>query len=135
VLGDVFAHHVSATVRLFDACLALSPEQLGTAVHGTYGSILEMARHLVGSDSSYLFSLTGGRTPSIDEDHMDLPELRAAMEGQGAAWSEIMAQDLDPDALVVRRATTGLRPTARSASGSRRRCTTGRIIGATSVPP
>jgi hypothetical protein len=68
------------------ACLGLSPEQLGTAVTGTYGSILETVRHLVGSDSSYLFATTGDRTHLIDENHMDLPELRAAMEGHSAAW-------------------------------------------------
>jgi uncharacterized damage-inducible protein DinB len=54
LLQDAFAHHVWATQPQVDACLALSPQQLGTAVPGTYGSILETARHLVGADSSYL---------------------------------------------------------------------------------
>jgi uncharacterized damage-inducible protein DinB len=100
LLGDAFAHHVWATLRVIDTCLALSPEQLGTAVPGTYGSILETARHLVGSDSWYLFTMTGERTGLIDEDHMGLPELRAAMEGHDAAWSRLQAQDLDPDAVL-----------------------------------
>ncbi len=103
LLEDAFAHHVWSTLRLVDACLALSPEQLRTAVPGTYGSILETIRHLIGADSSYLFAMTGGRTPRIDEDHMDLPELRAAMERNGAAWSSLLAPDLDPDAVVMRR--------------------------------
>jgi uncharacterized damage-inducible protein DinB len=107
VLEDAFGHHVWATLRLIDACLPLNPEQLGTPVPGTYGSILETVRHLVGADSSYLFSVTGGRTPLIDEEHMDLPELRAAMEGHSAAWSSLLAQDLDPDAVVVRRRDDG----------------------------
>src|SRR5436190_6516616 len=107
VLDDAFAHDVWATLRLVDACLALSPEQLGTAVPGTYGSILETARHLVGSDSSYLFATTGERSHLIDEDHMDLPELRAAMEDHGAAWPGLLAQDLDPDAVNVRRHDDG----------------------------
>ena len=34
---------------------------------------------------------------------MDLPELQAAMESHGAAWSGLLAQDLDPDAVNVRR--------------------------------
>jgi len=100
LLGDAFAHHVWATLRLVDACLVLSPEQLGTAVPGTYGSILETQRHLVGSDSWYLFTMTGERSHRIDEDHMDLPELRAAMEGHGAAWSRVLGEDLDPDAVL-----------------------------------
>ena len=67
LLRDPFAHHVWATLRLLDTCIGLSPEQLGTVVPGTYGSILETMRHLVGGDSSYLFALTGGRIPAIDE--------------------------------------------------------------------
>ena len=107
LLGDPFAHHVWATLRLVDTCLVLSPEQLSTGVPGTYGSILETMRHLVGADSSYLFALTGGRIPVIEEDQMDLPDLRTAMERNGAAWSALLAQDLDPDLVVVRRRDDG----------------------------
>jgi len=107
LLGDPFAHHVWATLRLVDTCLSLSPEQLGTGVPGIYGSILETMRHLVGADSSYLFALTGGRIPVIEEDQMDLPDLRTAMERNGAAWSALLAQDLDPDLVVVRRRDDG----------------------------
>jgi uncharacterized damage-inducible protein DinB len=107
LLGDPFAHHVWATVRLLDTCLALSPEQLEADVPGTYGSILATMRHLVGADSSYLFALTDGRIPAIDEDQMDLPELRTVMEGNGAAWSSLLTQDLDPDVIVVRQRDDG----------------------------
>ena len=37
--------------------------------------------------------MTGERTPQIDEDHMDIPELRAAMEEDGAAWSALLAEN------------------------------------------
>ena len=107
LLDDPFAHHVWATLRLLDTCLSLSPEQLKTAVPGTYGSIVETLRHLVGADASYLFALTGGRVPAIDEDRMDLPALRAVMERNGAAWSALLAQDLDADAVVSRRRDDG----------------------------
>ena len=100
LLGDAFAHHVWATLRLVDTCLALSPEQLGTAVPGTCGPILDTLRHLVGSDSWYLFTMTGERNDLIVEDHMGLPELHAAMEGHGAAWSRLLAQNLDPDVVL-----------------------------------
>jgi uncharacterized damage-inducible protein DinB len=100
-LGDAFAHHVWATLRLVDACLGLRSEQLRTAVPGTYGPILETMRHLLDGDSSYLYAITGDRAHLIDEDHMDLRELRAAMEGHGVAWSKILAQDVDPDAVFV----------------------------------
>jgi uncharacterized damage-inducible protein DinB len=107
LLGDAFGHHVWATLTLVDTCLSLSPAQLATAVPGTYGSILETMRHLVGADSSYLFVLIGGHVPEIDEDHMDLPELRVAMEGNGTAWSSLLAQDFDPDSVVVRHRDDG----------------------------
>ena len=106
-MEDAFGHHVWASVQLLDACLALDPEQLATGVPGTYGSILDTARHLVGADASYLFVLSGERTPPIDEDHMDLHELRAQIEGHGAVWSQILAEDPDPDAVLVRRRDDG----------------------------
>jgi uncharacterized damage-inducible protein DinB len=107
LLADAFAHHVWATLRLIDACLPLSAEQLGTLVPGTYGSILETMRHLVGGDSSYLFVLTAGRVSEIEEARMDLPELRAAMEANGPAWESLLAQDLDPEVDVVRHRDDG----------------------------
>jgi uncharacterized damage-inducible protein DinB len=107
LMGDAFAHHVWATLKVIDECLALSPEQLETAVPGTYGSILDTMRHTVGADSSYLFVMSGGTTPLIDEDHMDLSELRAVMEAHGAAWSSLLAQDLDPDAVLERHRDDG----------------------------
>ncbi|MBI2762703.1 MAG: hypothetical protein HYX54_02950 [Chloroflexi bacterium] len=102
LLEDAFAHHVWATLRLIDTCLQLTPDQLGTSVAGTYGSILDTMRHTVGGDSSYLFALTGGLVPTIDEPAMDLGELRAAMEVNCAAWNELVAQNLDPDVVVTR---------------------------------
>jgi len=101
LLDDAFGHHVWATLRLMDACLELSPEQLETTVPGTYGSIIDTMRHTVGADASYLFVTTGGRTPQIDEDQMVLAELRAEMERHGPAWSELVGGDIDPDERVV----------------------------------
>jgi uncharacterized damage-inducible protein DinB len=57
--------------------------------------------------SRYLFVTSGERTPLIDEDHVGLPELRAAMEGNGVAWSRLLGEDLDPDAVIVRRHDDG----------------------------
>lgn len=107
MLEDAFAHHVWATLRVIDACLPLDTDELGTAVSGTYGSILETVRHTVGADSSYLFVTSGERTPLIDEDHMALPELRVAMEGNGAAWTQLLAHDLDPDTVLERHRDDG----------------------------
>jgi uncharacterized damage-inducible protein DinB len=106
-LQDAFAHHVWATLRLFDTCSSLTPEQMSRTAEGTYGSILDTARHIVGADASYLFVTTGGRIPRIDEDRMDLAELRAVMERHGSAWSELVASNPDPDAVLVRHRDDG----------------------------
>ena len=98
LLDDAFAHHVWASLRLIDTCLSLTPKQLDAAVPGTYGSILETMRHFVGGDSYYLSHLTGD--PEIDTDHMDLRELRAAIEADERTWIELLAKDLDPEAVV-----------------------------------
>jgi uncharacterized damage-inducible protein DinB len=107
MMEDAFAHHVWATVRLLDTCLALSPDQLQTSVPGTYGSILDTMRHLVGADASYLFVTSGGRSADIDEDRMDLAELRAVMEGHAVAWSSLLREGPDPTTVLVRHRDDG----------------------------
>ncbi len=98
VLDDAFGHHVWATLQLLDVCIALTPEQLGTTVPGTYGSILDTQRHLVGADAWYLSLMAAG--PEIDEDSMDLAELRASNEANGVAWSALLAKGFDPDEVI-----------------------------------
>ena len=107
VLDDAFGHHMWATLRVFDACAALSPQQLQATAPGTYGSILETLQHLVEADAGYLFVLTGGRVALIDEAGMDVPQLREEMEAHASAWSELLAGDLDPEAIVVRHRDDG----------------------------
>ena len=110
LLRDAFGHHVWATLRLIDACRSLDREQLATSVPGTYGSIIDTLRHLVGADASYLATLTNGRVPRIeeaDEARLDLAGLSAVMERDGAAWIALLTEDLDPDAVIVRRRDDG----------------------------
>lgn len=106
-LADAFDHHHWATLRLLDTCLALGPEQLATTVPGTFGSILDTMRHTVGADASYLELLSGGRSAAIDEEGMDLAELRTVMERIGPGWTSLLAEDPDPDAVVIRHRDDG----------------------------
>ncbi|MDH4113124.1 MAG: hypothetical protein OEV60_10685, partial [Actinomycetota bacterium] len=53
-------------------------------------------------DSSYLFVMSGGRSPLIEEEQMGLRELRAVMGEHAAAWSSVLDADADPEAVLVR---------------------------------
>lgn len=117
LLDDAVAHNVWATMRLIDTCLSLTPEQLNAPVPGTYGSVLETTRHVVGADTYYLSHLTGDPAREIESGQMDLRELRTAMEADERTWVELLADHLDPDAVVrdvdqggyARDATMGIR--------------------------
>ena len=110
VLTDAFDHNVWATLQLLDACAALTPEQLETNVPGTYGSIIDTLRHLVGADRGYLTLLSDDALAGIDEEdeaRMTVAELRGVMEADGPVWSTVLAGDLDPDRIVVRHRPDG----------------------------
>ena len=108
VLADAFGHHTWATLRLIDACQPLTPAQLDAGAPGTYGSIIATLRHLVGADAAYLFVVSGGRHPEIEEEGMGLAELRAAMAANDEAWAALLMEDLDPDAILVRHRDDGI---------------------------
>ena len=101
ILADAFDHHVWASLLLLDTLAVLSDEQLAATVPGTYGSILDTARHLVGSDRWYLFNLSRGAIDQIEENGMTIAELRPAMAADAAAWAAILATNPDPDADFV----------------------------------
>ena len=97
VLADAFDHHVWATLVVLDQLAPLSDEQLATNVPGTYGTIIDTARHLVGADRWYLFTLTNGAVEEIEEATMDVAALRAAMEPDAAHWQALLDDEPDPD--------------------------------------
>jgi uncharacterized damage-inducible protein DinB len=145
MLLDVFAHHVWATNRLIDACATLDASLLATAVPGTSRSILDTLRHLVGSDSWDLFTLTDEPDHRVEEANMDPAALRSTMLRNGERWSSLLGQDLDPDAVVLeiddegayeRRAPVSLRIAGALDHGSDHRsqiCTALTLLGVT--PP
>jgi uncharacterized damage-inducible protein DinB len=110
LLADAVDHNVWATLQLLDACASLTPEQLGTNVPGTYGSIIDTLRHLVGADRGYLALLGDGALPGIDEEDeaaMTVAELRGVMEADGPVWTAVLAGNPDPDRIVVRHRPDG----------------------------
>jgi uncharacterized damage-inducible protein DinB len=109
LLADAFGHHVWATLQLLDACRPLTATQLDSSVPGTYGSILETMRHLVGADRSYLAVVSNGLLPAVEESAMDLAQLRDAAEPTANAWAQFLATDPDPEVVVTRRRDDGTR--------------------------
>lgn len=108
LLRDAFGHHAWATTRLLEACLPLTAEQLATTVPGTFGTVIDTLRHLVGADRSYLWVLSGGAVPAIDEDEMDVAALLDASAACGPGWTALLAGDLDPALMVVRHRDDGI---------------------------
>ena len=107
LLDDAFAHHMWATLQVMDVCAGLDAAQLEETAPGTYGTILDTLRHIVAADSSYLFAMTGGKVEPIDEEQMDLAELRKATERFASEYTALLATDLDPDRIVVRHRDDG----------------------------
>lgn len=101
LLDDAFAHHTWATERLIDGCASLTPEQLTTPAPGTYGPIIATLRHLVASDRWNLSFFRDGTEPIDETADLSLDELRSAIADNGAAWAELLAGGLDPDADTV----------------------------------
>jgi uncharacterized damage-inducible protein DinB len=101
VIEDAFRHHTWATGRLLETCADLPDAQLAATVAGIYGTIRDTVRHMVGSDAWYLFVITGGRVPRIDEETMDMTSLRAAAERHAGEWHALARSQPDPDEDVV----------------------------------
>jgi uncharacterized damage-inducible protein DinB len=106
-LQDAFDHHVWATLRVLDVCTGLTAEQLASPVPGTYGSIRDTMRHIVGADDWYLHVLTGGAGELLEERTMSLDELRPVVGGQATAWTALLAEDRDPAETVIARRKDG----------------------------
>jgi uncharacterized damage-inducible protein DinB len=101
LLDDAVAHHIWATETLIDACGNLPPEALSTPAPGTYGSILDTLRHLVGSDCFYLTFFHDG-LPRVEEDaELGLDELRSVITANGKDWMELLARGLDGESDTV----------------------------------
>jgi uncharacterized damage-inducible protein DinB len=103
LLDDAFRHHAWANDRILEACATLTPEQLAAPTVGTFGPILDTLRHLIGSDNWYLWVITEGKHPQLDEETAGIPELQEGARRAAAGWAELLAADIDPDAMTVRR--------------------------------
>jgi uncharacterized damage-inducible protein DinB len=84
-----------ANLRLLDACLALSADQLAATAPGTYGSIHATWVHIVGSEAYYHRLLTGqhiGPPQEWWDSRPALAEIRPVAAEVGQALAEVAAR-------------------------------------------
>jgi uncharacterized damage-inducible protein DinB len=101
LLYDAFAHHTWATLRILDTCEPLTSEQLATPVPGTYGSIMDTLRHLVGADTWYLTFFRDDVTELDEKASAGFDELRSATTTTGDAWLALLEAGVDADTDIV----------------------------------
>jgi uncharacterized damage-inducible protein DinB len=111
-LLELLRHKTWATLRLIEYCQKLADEHLDATIPGTFGTIRQTLRHLVGADEGYFSILTRRRLSEPLPDGVvkldDLPdgpvpldELAKRIRALGPRW-ELLAQDAD----VARRECT-----------------------------
>jgi uncharacterized damage-inducible protein DinB len=102
-LLDPFRHHVWATLRLIEHCRPLGPAELtGVTVQGTYGTVMDTLRHVLGSEAGYRFRLTGGwpEWTWAPGGSATLDQLQASAEESGTFWEGFLAGEPRPDDLL-----------------------------------
>jgi uncharacterized damage-inducible protein DinB len=112
-LLELYRHKTWATLRVIEHCQKLSDEHLDASTPGTFGTIRETLRHLVGAEEGYFSILTRKHLSEPLPDGVvkleDLPagvvpldELAERIRRLGPRW-EALAQDTD---LAAREVTT-----------------------------
>lgn len=97
-LRDPLRHNTWATKELLAFCRDLAPEQLEASAEGTYGSVLDTLRHLVGAERRYRMRLSGDTPEPVDPtDGADLEGLDRLMDENGRFWEELAAGQFDSD--------------------------------------
>ena len=100
-LHDLARHNAWATEQVLTFCKGLDPSQLNATSPGTYGTIIELLRHIIDSEASYLFRVSGiwpaFPWPRGEAVGLDLLSERAAT--LAATWEQFLAGDVDTEQL------------------------------------
>lgn len=57
----IFQHNLWANLRLLESCAALTDEQLGSTISGSFGSIHNTLQHIVTAERSYFSRISTGK--------------------------------------------------------------------------
>lgn len=102
-LHDAVRHNVWANREILAACRKLSDDQLRATTEGVYGSIHDILWHIVSSEASYLYRLTGIE-PAWDrgtDDAPDLDTIEARIDEIADTWKRFLSEPFDPDQMIV----------------------------------
>ena len=98
-LIDAFRHNAWATDEVLRVCRALTKSQLSRTTPGTYGSIIDTLRHIVGSEAGY-YARLAGEEPSWDRRADEAPGIDALgtrAEELAARWERFLAEPFDAE--------------------------------------
>ena len=98
-------HNSWANQQLLEFCANLTEEQRDWTSPGTYGSIHACLQHILGAESGYLFSLTGGELPPggrLPESLVPLDELRSLAQSNAERIERVVAAERDPERRITR---------------------------------
>jgi uncharacterized damage-inducible protein DinB len=102
----LFRHKTWATLRLIEYCQGLEAEHLDAAIPGSYGTIRQTLRHIVGADEGYFSILTREPFPTreaaaafvnadpLPEGPVPFDVLAERIRRLGPRWEEL-AEDAD----------------------------------------
>jgi uncharacterized damage-inducible protein DinB len=92
LVQELVRHHAWATLQLIDYCANLSADILKRTVPATDRSILQMLTHIVGTEQSYLQSITGSAAAQAIRrgEVIDLPDLRQRFDLLSPRWQHVL---------------------------------------------
>lgn len=98
-LHDLTKHNAWATTQVLTYCRELDEETLNATVPGTYGTIIETVRHIVSSESSYIYRLTGFEPGLLwrEDRAVGLDVLAERAAALSAALEQFLATDWDEE--------------------------------------
>ncbi len=100
-LHDLARHNAWATKELLEYCRGLGEPTLEATAPSTYGTILETLRHIINSEASYLYRLTGAwsERPWQRDETVGLDVLTERATVLADTWEQFLAGDVDTERL------------------------------------
>jgi uncharacterized damage-inducible protein DinB len=98
-------HNNWANQQLLEFCANLTEDERAWTWPGTFGSIHACMQHLLGAESGYLFSLTGGEMPPmgrLPDSAWPLDTLRDLARSNAERIERVIAAETDPERKITR---------------------------------